>query len=126
MKKVKEMIKKITVVALFIGFIGLISKTSYADEASKEPKKTLAQYFDEEVLSMDHALEGASAETTMISDHNVENEGYFFRRFWFRSRPRVERDIPWLAGFSVIAELELLFEKQTPEGWEIYKVDKKK
>jgi hypothetical protein len=51
---------------------------------------------------------------------------YFFRRFWLRIRARIERDIPGLAGFAVIPEVELLWERPNPNGWENYKVEKQK
>ena len=62
----------------------------------------------------------------MIGDRRSDDDAYFFRRFWLRHRPRVERDIPWLAGFSVIPDLEMLFEKPAPEGWDMYKIEKKR
>ncbi len=96
-----------------------------ADNEATEPKQTLAQYFEEEVLSTDKALQMESTPLTMIGDRNSDDDAYFFRRFWLRLRPRIERDIPFLAGFSVIPELEMLFEKPAPEGWEMYKNVKK-
>lgn len=111
-------------IASIFSVSGFASKKSNESEQSKEPKQTLAQFFEEEVLAVDTILQGEPTEMSLVGDHSSD-DAYFFRRFWLRLRPRVERDIPWLAGFSVIPELEMLFEKQTPEGWEIYKINKK-
>lgn len=120
----KQNLMKKTILLLIV--LNFISHLSFAtDEQTSEPKKTLAQFFEEEVLATDHALQRESTPIAMISDRRSDDDAYFFRRFWLRLRPRVERDVPWLAGFSVIAELEMLFEKPAPEGWEMYKVEKK-
>lgn len=120
----KHLLKKIFPLLTYLGLIIFPAVLSFAAEhQTTEPKQTLAQFFEEEVLSTDKALQMESTSITMIGDHS-DNDAYFFRRFWLRLRPRVERDIPWLAGFSVIPELEMLFEKPAPEGWEMYKAVK--
>ena len=91
----------------------------------KKPKPTIGEYFESEVNSLDQAVQSTPSSSTIITNPSAEEDGYFFRRFWLRLRPRVERDIPGLAGFSVIPEVELLWEKAPPEGWEIYKIKKK-
>lgn len=122
-----NLLNKISSLLTYLCLISFISPLSLAsDNQTTEPKQTLAQYFEEEVLSTDNALQMESTPSSMIGDGHSDDDAYFFRRFWLRLRPRVERDIPWLAGFSVIPELEMLFEKPAPEGWEMYKIEKKR
>ncbi len=121
----KNLLKKISLFT-YLCLTSFMTPVSFAaDNEATEPKQTLAQYFEEEVLSTDKALQMESTPITMIGDRRSDDDAYFFRRFWLRLRPRVERDIPFLAGFSVIPELEMLFEKPAPEGWEMYKIVKK-
>lgn len=104
----------------------LMSSTYIYQQAMATPSKpTLSDFFEEEIITLDDAVQQVPSQPTVVSSE-ANDEGYFFRRFWLRLRPRVERDIPGLAGFSIIPEAELLWEKQTPEGWEIYKIEKKK
>lgn len=125
----QNLAKKILLPAILLisssSIVGLSSARAADEVTSPESKQTLAEYVESEILSLDKALKADISSPTIIADDGKE-DAYFFRRFWLRLRPRVERDIPWLAGFSVIPELELLFEKPTPEGWDIYKIEKKK
>ncbi len=89
--------------------------------AALQTQQTLSHYIEEEILTVDAALQRETSESTILSD-SQSDEVYFFRRFWLRLRPRIERDIPGFAGLAVVPELEILFEKQTPEGWEIYRI----
>lgn len=122
----QNLLKKISLFT-YLCIISFMAPVSFAsDNQTTEPKQTLAQYFEEEVLLTDKALQVESTPITMIGDRRSDDDAYFFRRFWLRLRPRVERDIPWLAGFSVIPDLEMLFEKPAPEGWDMYKIEKKR
>ncbi len=104
----------------------LLGSTYFYQQATAgEEKQSLADFFEQEVTALDNAVQTVPSESAVVTGRNGD-DGYFFRRFWLRLRPRVERDIPGLAGFSIIPEAELLWEKQTPEGWEIYKIEKKK
>lgn len=88
-------------------------------------KQSLSDFFEQEVYSLDQAVQEVPSDVALVTGE-TKDDGYFFRRFWLRLRPRVERDIPGLASFAIIPEVQLLWEKQTPEGWELYKIEKKK
>jgi hypothetical protein len=116
MKKISKIL--ITASAL------LLSTYGYQRAAASSNHQSLAAYFEMEVNTADNAVQAVANDSAILVVNN-EDDGYFFRRFWLRLRPRVERDIPGLASFAIIPEVELLWEKQTPEGWEIYKPAKK-
>lgn len=103
----------------------LISPNHQNAMADIVQKETLENYFENEVNSLDQAIQSSPLEAAIISN-NDEADGYFFRRFWLRIRPRAEFVVPGLAGLSVIPEVELLWEKPVPQNWEIYKTSKKK
>lgn len=109
--------------ALILILSTLFQRSALATDNVTSP--TLTEYISNEILSMDQSLQSTKIEDGLIT-RPESSEGYFFRRFWLRLRPKVDRDIPFLAGFSVIGELELLWEKQSPAGWQIYKPAQKK
>ena len=106
---------------LFAGVVTLIQlECAWTEEIVERPQQTLKDYISKEINTLDQAVNTSSSESSVLGAED-ENEGYFFRRFWLRLRPRVERDIPIFASFSVVPEIQLLWEKQTPQNWEIYK-----
>lgn len=116
MKNNKSLLKKI----LFASFFLLNFEALWAESKVA----SLADYLLNEVSSLDNALAGVEMGVNSpesLDDVN-KSDTYFFRRFWLRLRPRVERDIPGFASLSIIPETELLWEQQTPEGWEMYKI----
>lgn len=112
--------KKIYYVIAIILIAVAINKNLIAESVEKE---SLEEYFSREVNLLDQVVQ-SSDKGTAITGEQSDDEAFFFRRFWFRLRARVERDIPGLAGFSVVPEIELLWEKQVPDGWETYKIKK--
>lgn len=94
------------------------------DVGASASKQSLANYIESEINLLDDAVQSAPTEKAVIDGE--KEEGFFFRRFWFRLRARVERDVPGLAGFAVIPEVELLWEHPYPDGWESYKIEKHK
>lgn len=75
---------------------------------------TLAEYVEKEISSFDLAFEALDSDSQVTDD-------YFLRRFWLRLRPKVGLTVPELAALEIIPEIEMLWEKEVPEGWEIYK-----
>lgn len=110
--------KSILVIALVI-----ISSLHFLRRSEASPVDSLTQFIEEELTTLDAAVQSSPTESLITS--TTDDEMYFFRRFWFRFRGRVERDIPGLAGFAIVPEIEMLWEKQLPEGWETYKIVKK-
>jgi hypothetical protein len=76
----------------------------------------LADFISEEVWSMDNAFVRYASSNPASVD-----EEFFLRRFWLRVRAKFGIEVPGLAEFDVIPEVEMLWEKQTPEGYEIYR-----
>jgi hypothetical protein len=85
----------------------------------------LANLLDSEISHFQEALEkeaGGGLKLASVHTSSSQTEdGYFLRRFWLRVRPYVDIEVPGFAGFEVIPEVEMLWEKNTPEGWEIYR-----
>ncbi len=117
MKNNKITLKISILMSLMLMLVAFYQKTAKAEGHNEN---VLAKYIQDELITLDNSVQVATADAAVV-DSSDDSEGYFFRRFWLRLRPRVERDVPFLAGFSVIGELELLWEKPVPEGWETYK-----
>ncbi len=80
---------------------------------------SLTDFLAHEMLSMDQAFAQSSSQNGPVSPQH--NEDWFLRRFWLRLRAKAGVDIPGLAEFDVIPEVEMLWENEVPEGWAIYK-----
>lgn len=48
-------------------------------------------------------------------------EGFFFRRWLLRLQAQVGIDVPWIATFQIVPEVELVWERPFPDGWTAYK-----
>lgn len=48
------------------------------------------------------------------------NEAWTLQNFWLRMRPRGGFDMPGIGEALLIPELELLWQRDLPEGWELY------
>jgi hypothetical protein len=46
---------------------------------------------------------------------------WFLRRFWVRVRPKATFAVPGFAKLEISPELELLWQRELPEGWTTYK-----
>ncbi len=51
----------------------------------------------------------------------TQNEDFILRRFWLRVRAKVGLTVPGFANFEVIPDVEMLWEREVPDGWETYK-----
>ncbi|MEO5970760.1 MAG: hypothetical protein ABIQ95_12610 [Bdellovibrionia bacterium] len=47
-------------------------------------------------------------------------ESWYFQNFWLRVRLPLGFSIPSLVNFQIIPELELLFRRDIPAGWQKY------
>ncbi len=77
---------------------------------------SLTDFVTQEVDSMDYAFDELNRDVD-----GKPQEDYFFRRFWLRLRPKVGLTAAGFANLEIIPEIEMLWEKDTPDGWEIYK-----
>ena len=94
----------------------LLSTSASSSFASVMPD--WVQFIDEEVTSASIALEQAAPETEATA--SCIEEEFYLRRFWMRVRAKVGIQIPVLAKFEVIPEIEMLWERPLPEGWKPY------
>lgn len=90
------------------------------DKLQAQSASSFSRMIEHELLSLDEAVQSVETNSSMSAAN--DEDGYFFKRFWLRIRARIERDIPGLAGFAVVPEIEILWEKQNPDGWEGYKI----
>jgi hypothetical protein len=85
----------------------------------------LAELVESEIVTVGQALEQQEAKMSAygpaVGSGDKIEDGYYLRRFWLRVRPYADISIPGLAGFDVIPEVEMLWEKAPPQGWEIYR-----
>ncbi|MDZ4661409.1 MAG: hypothetical protein SGJ18_07280 [Pseudomonadota bacterium] len=64
-----------------------------------------------------------SAESA-LNENLLEGESdemNYFRRFMVRLKGRFGIEVPWIASFTINPEVELVFIREYPEGWETYK-----
>lgn len=87
----------------------------YAAFASSMPE--WVYFINEEVTSATIALDQSTQES---ESNSCVEEDFYLRRFMMRVRAKVGIQIPVLAKFEVIPELELLWERPLPEGWRPY------
>ncbi len=80
-------------------------------------EETLSGFLSQEITSLDNAFNEVGA----MDEAHARNDDFFLRRFWLRLRPRAGLKVPGFATFEVVPEVEMLWEKETPDGWEIYR-----
>lgn len=116
----KKQTRNLILMSLFLS-LGAVAGLTEATASEKD----LATYLNQEITSMDDAVrnELGKTEAEQANQTTVPSveESYFLRWFWQRVRPYVGISIPELATFQIIPEGELLWDKQAPEGWEIYR-----
>ena len=61
----------------------------------------------------------------MMADSESEpptgNDAFILRRLLVRVQASVGIRVPWIATFEIVPEVELLWDKRYPAGWEHYK-----
>jgi hypothetical protein len=74
------------------------------------------------LTEMIDATEGAvnRCESSTAPD-SESGEAWYYRRFWLRFRPRVAFAIPGFAKLEIVPEFEMLWARDLPTGWEVYK-----
>ena len=105
------MLRQIAFSVLLIMFATVAQASVYASVEDR-----LAEFISDEFYSLDNAFIKYSE-----SNPNIVAEDWMLRRFWLRVRAKFGIEVPGLAEFDVIPEVEMLWENQTPEGYEIYK-----
>jgi len=67
------------------------------------------QYLEGELNSIDDTLD-------QQSDRDGRDSSLFFRRFWLRIRPNITFTAG-IAKIAIVPELELLWQRDLPDGW---------
>ena len=102
--------------------------------AMAEPLNGLAAYLDQEITLYDQAIaacpkipdtamtfgsSGGATESELGEDQ--EDERMHFAFFYVRARPRVSFSLPGLVTVQIIPEIEMLWQRQNPSQWELYR-----
>ncbi|HUP58320.1 MAG TPA: hypothetical protein VM598_12760 [Bdellovibrionota bacterium] len=90
---------------------GLIlgSSNSFADTS-------LTDYLKSEIGTMQDAVSATPSGEPLADD-----EGWWFRRFWLRVRPKIGFTAAGAVKVEITPEVELLWERPYPDGWTTYK-----
>ncbi len=84
---------------------------------SQSAEKTLTEFVAEEIETLDDSF----TQMSTAENQSEEDEAFMFRRFWLRLRPRAGLHVPGFATFDVVPEIEMLWERDLPNGWETYR-----
>jgi hypothetical protein len=85
---------------------------------AEESIPQLAQYLQAEIQSADASLEPLDAQPV---PNATFDEAWYYRRFWLRMRTPAGLDVPWLVKVQIVPEVQLLWERELPDGWGAYK-----
>lgn len=83
--------------------------------ASADSLPELTSYLKQEIANSSHALHAPLESTADPSD------AFFFRRWFVRLQATVGIDVPWIASFQIVPEVELVWQRAYPEGWADYR-----
>lgn len=87
-------------------------------QAQAQQVPDLVRFLDESVSTYDPAVSESTSTSELIEN---DQESWYFRNFWLRLRPKFTIEVPWVAKFQVIPEVELLWQRALPEGYSNYK-----
>jgi hypothetical protein len=100
-----------------LGF-GLVIASGIALPAHAAIIPELTQHLTEMLDSTESAVNSCPTEETGSAAKDHE---WFYRRFWLRFRPRVSFAVPGFAKLEIVPEIEMLWQRDLPTGWEVYK-----
>jgi hypothetical protein len=91
----------------------LLAAIAGTPTAHAAPLPALANYLRSEVLR---------ARTAVAAEKQAGPEdGYFFKRWVIRLQAPFGVEVPWIAKFVLIPEIEMAWERPYPEGYTDYK-----
>jgi hypothetical protein len=82
--------------------------------ASAEDMPELTNYLKNEITSSSKAFQAPIAKAAGSQDE------LFFRRWFLRLQANFGISVPWIATFQIIPEVELVFQRAYPDGWQDY------
>ena len=103
--------KRIDFLAVFSMIVLSIVPMNQVGAADSLPE--LTRYLKAELESASRALDEA--------DDTAVNEAYFLRRWLVRVQAPFGIKVPWVAKFQIVPEVELVWQRQYPDGWNEYK-----
>jgi hypothetical protein len=68
-------------------------------------------------------IEAVKASLNEAATADDSGEGWFFKDIYIRLQAKIGYEVPWIASFQIIPEVELVFLRPLPEGTVIYKPD---
>ena len=95
----------------------MLGVSAFSGSARASVLPELTQHLNE----MLDAADGAVNSCELAESESSVGGEWYYRRFWLRFRPRVAVAIPGVAKLEIVPELETLWQRDLPEGWEPYK-----
>ena len=74
--------------------------------------KELTKFISESISGVNEAF----AEKTFLE----KSEGWYFHVFMLKLKGKFGMAVPWIASFTIVPEIELVFQKPFPEGMTTY------
>ncbi len=84
-------------------------------QATSDTLPGLTSFLRTEISKSAKALQAGQRTSLATGDE------YFFRRWFIRLQALVGVEVPWIASFTIVPEVELIFERPYPQGWSDYK-----
>lgn len=103
--------KRIKILALFSMIVLPMLPMNLVRAGDSLPE--LTRYLKAELESASRSLD--------VAGEAVADEAYFLRRWMVRVQAPFGIKVPWVAKFQIVPEVELVWQRQYPEGWSEYK-----
>jgi hypothetical protein len=100
------------VLTVFLAFHVLVPLQS---QAAQDNLPGLTDFLRTEISKSAKALKPGQRASVATGDE------YYFRRWMIRLQALVGVEVPWIASFKIVPEVELIFERPYPQGWSEYK-----
>lgn len=100
-----------------LAFFALVSVPVFPASAAELPD--LTRHLSEILESTTAAVENSGAEGG--APLSESDERWFCRRFTLRLRPKASFAIPGFAKLEIVPEVEMVWQRALPTGWETYK-----
>ena len=88
-----------------------------------ENKNEILQFLKNEIKNFEQQLAATDAAVCSADEDltRATEDSWYFRRFWLRVRPKFSFGVPGLTALEIVPELELLWQRDLPDGWKTYK-----
>lgn len=93
--------------------IALLTMLPVFQATAGDAMPELTKYLKTEIENASRSLDEAGTE--------VADEAYFLRRWLIRVQAPFGIKVSWIAKFQIVPEVELVWQRQYPDGWTDYK-----